>query len=238
MKIRSRRLIRFAARIVAACARRLFATVRLDIEMAVPDTCAYRDTGGERFLYCLWHDAILGVIFGDRPVKMAGLVSRHTDGSYVADIMESVGLTPIRGSSQRGGEAALRRMIDAAAEYHIAITTDGPRGPRHVVKEGIVFLASRTGRPIVPAAIDATRAWRPRGRWTDMLIPKPYSRMTLLIGEPLHVPEDADREAREALRQELQRRMDALTAEARRRASCAATAPAAASQIPAERRAA
>jgi len=215
MKIRSRWLIRIAGRIVAACARALFLLVRTDVRETVPGTCCYVDLP-ERFIYCLWHDAVLGVIFGGRPIDMAGLVSRHDDGSYLADAMDAVDITPIRGSTRRGGAVALKQMIDAVEKKHVAIATDGPRGPRRVVKEGIVFLAAQTGKAILPAGISATRAWRPRGRWSDMLVPKPFSRMVIVIGEPVRVPADATREEREVWRLRLQDMMDQLNDEADR----------------------
>jgi hypothetical protein len=149
---------------------------------------------------------------------MAGLVSRHADGSLVADAMQAVGVTAIRGSSRRGGAAALRQMMEAAADYHIAIATDGPQGPRHVVKEGIIYLASQTGRPVVPAAFSARSAWRPRGRWTDMVVPRPFSRTYVIIGSPIAVPAGLSREELEPYRQQVQRAMDAVTDEAERRA--------------------
>jgi lysophospholipid acyltransferase (LPLAT)-like uncharacterized protein len=213
MKLRTRWVNRLIGRMIATLARALFRLVRVEVREAVPHTSAY-DVIPERYLYCLWHEQILGIIFGRQPIKMAGLVSRHTDGSYVADAMECVRLKPIRGSSQKGGAAALAEMIEVARSWHIAIATDGPRGPRHVVKEGIIFLAAQTGKPVVPVGLSATRAWRPRGRWTDMIVPKPFSKMLVLVGEPIPIPASATREERETWRQLVQAKMDALRLEA------------------------
>jgi hypothetical protein len=214
VKIRSRFLIRSAARCVAAASRLHFRTMRLEVRAVDPRTIAYDYVGHEKYLYCLWHDAVLGVIFSRRARNMAGLVSRHADGSLLADAMQAVGVVPIRGSSRRGGAAALRQMMEAAAEYHIAIATDGPQGPRHVVKEGLVYLASQTGRPIVPAAFSAQSAWRPRGRWTDMVVPRPFSRTYIVVGAPINVPPGLSREELEPYRQQVQRGMDEVTHEA------------------------
>lgn len=219
MKIRSRFLIRSVARCVAAASRLHFRTMRLEVRAVDPRTIAYDDIGHEKFLFCLWHDAVLGVIFSRRAHRMAGLVSRHADGSLLADAMQAVGVAAIRGSSRRGGAAALRQMMEAAADYHIAIATDGPQGPRHVVKEGIVYLASQTGRAVVPAAFSARSAWRPRGRWTDMVVPRPFSRTFIIVGAPINVPAGLSREELEPYRQRVQRAMDAVTDEAERRAA-------------------
>ncbi len=216
MKIRSRRLIRFLARGVAVVCRGLFASTRIEILAAQPGLSPYEDSGDQKCLYCIWHDAILGPIFGGRCVDMAALVSLHGDGSYVADALECVGITPIRGSSSRGGAAAVREMLDAARDKDIAIATDGPRGPRRKVKYGIVYLASQTGRPIVPTAFSARRAWRVRGRWTDLLIPKPFTKIWLIGGEPIFVPSGLSREELSVHRDKVQLAMDELTARADR----------------------
>ncbi len=182
----------------------------------MPGTSPYEDTGCERYLYCTWHDGVVGVVFSGQPVRMAGLVSRHADGSYIADIMELLGIAPIRGSSTKGGAAALRQMLDAAREYHIAIATDGPQGPRRTVKEGIVYLASHTGRAIIPVAFAARSAWRPRGRWTHMTVPLPFTCAWLHGGEPIRVPSGLARNQLEPYRIAVQRAMDALHSDVER----------------------
>jgi lysophospholipid acyltransferase (LPLAT)-like uncharacterized protein len=216
MKIRSRWLIRLLARIIAAGCRLLFASTRVKIRAARRGISPYEDSGAQKCLYCIWHDSILGPIFGGRCVDMAALVSLHGDGSYVADALECVGITPIRGSSSRGGAAAVREMLDAACDKDISIATDGPRGPRRKVKDGIVYLASQTGRPIVPTAFSARSGWRIRGRWTDLLVPRPLTTVWLLGGEPITVPGGLSREQLAVYRDKVQHAMDELTAEADR----------------------
>jgi len=216
MKIRSRWLIRLLARGAAGVFRVLFASTRVEILAARKGISPYEDSGAQKYLYCIWHDSILGPIFGGRCVNMAALVSRHGDGSYVADALECVGIVPIRGSSSRGGAAAVRELLDAAREMDISIATDGPRGPRRTVKDGIVYLASQTGRPIVPTAFSARRSWRVRGRWTDLLVPKPFTRIWLLGGEPIVVPPGLSRDELSVCREQVQQAMDELTARADR----------------------
>lgn len=218
MKIRSRRLIRFLARVLAVAFRALFASTRTEILAAKPGISPYKDSGDQKYLYCIWHESILGPIFGGRCVDMAALVSLHGDGSYVADALECVGITPIRGSSSRGGAAAVREMLEVARNKDISIATDGPRGPRRRVKNGIIYLASQTGRPIVPTAFSARRAWRVRGRWTDLLVPKPFTRIWLLGGDPITIPSGLSRDDLSVYCDRVQRAMDELTAEADRRA--------------------
>lgn len=224
MKLRNRFLIRCAARSLALFFRTLLKSVRLELDRAEPRSTCYEDTGDERHLFCLWHDGIIGSVFSLPAFHVSALVSQHGDGTYLADALEAIGVTPIRGSSRRGGAAALRQMLDAAADYHIAIATDGPMGPRREVKDGIVFLASQTGRAIIPAAFNARSAWRPRGRWTDLIVPLPFTRTYICVGRRIFVPPGLDREQLEPYRFQVQAAMDALQAEADRRAGDDSTA--------------
>ena len=210
MKIRSRILTKLAAGLAVLVVRLLFATCRRRIRPEVPGINPYDGTGDRRYLFCVWHDQILMTCFTGRPQNMAGLVSRHQDGSYLADTMKLLGITPVRGSSSRGGAQAMRQMLDVARDLHIAITPDGPRGPRRQAKGGIVFLASQTGRAIVPTAYACRRAWRIKGSWTDMLVPQPFTTIYTLGGRPLEVPPNLTREQLEHYTARLQSEMDRL----------------------------
>ena len=213
MKIQSRFATKCVSLFAVSILKLIYSTCRIQMIEAVPGTSPYKgycSEGPERFLYCIWHDILLMAIFCGRPVHMAGLVSRHQDGSYLADVMKMVGLTPIRGSSARGGSQAARQCLEAAEQYHVSITPDGPRGPRHEMKEGIVFLASQSGRRVVPISARCNRYWRIQGRWTDMLIPKPFTKIEIHAGAPIEI---ASGLSRDEIRQETQRvqaAMDAL----------------------------
>lgn len=221
MKIRNRFLIRSLARLIAAGSRVLFWTCRVHVIEQAPRISPYAPTGEERYFYCNWHDGILADIFGGRVLNMAALTSRHADGDYVADVMTAVGIQPIRGSSNRGGATAVVQMLETAQDYHVTIATDGPRGPRRYVKPGILFLASHSGRKIIPVAVGAANAWRPRGKWTDLVVPKPFSTVYILGGVPFQVPPGLTREDLAPYRDQLQRRMDELQVEADRLAGVA-----------------
>ena len=173
--------------------RMLFATCRTRFYETEPGTNAYQDLGDLHQLYCIWHDQIVMVLFSGRPLKSAGLVSKHQDGGYVADVMRFRGIKPVRGSTKRGGAEALRQLLESIGETHVTITPDGPRGPRRQIKPGIVFLASHSGRKIIPTAFACKRYWSIKGNWTDMMIPKPFTEITVLGGRPLEVPPDLDR---------------------------------------------
>ncbi|MCA9055032.1 MAG: DUF374 domain-containing protein [Planctomycetaceae bacterium] len=216
MKIRNRKAIRAIAYLLAMVFRSWFRLVRLRVVCEVPESDPYGDASRDRFLYCLWHDAIVGVLFSRPHRRMAGLVSLHADGSYVADLMEIFGIRAIRGSSGRRGAGAMREMLSAADDWHIAITSDGPRGPRREAKDGIVYLAAHSGRAIVPVSFAARRAWRPRGRWTDMLVPLPWTRSLIVAGRPIHIPAGLTRNELGPWRDLIQCEMEALHALAER----------------------
>ncbi len=210
MKIRSPLLTKLAARLAVWAGKLLFSTVRVKLFPAVPGINSYEDTGEQRFLYCTWHDSILLPIFAGRPRHMAALVSRHQDGSYLAEGMKLLGIVPVRGSTSRGGTAALKQLLTQARNRHITITPDGPRGPRRRMKPGIVFLASHTGRPIVPVLFCCDRAWRIQGSWTDLVVPKPFSTVVGLSEKPIWVPPGLSRQQIDQYCQVVQAAMDRL----------------------------
>ncbi len=209
MKIRSQWLTKLAAWTAVTSMKLLFATCRVKFSLVQPGTNPYQPTD-ENYLISMWHDEILIAIFARKHPKMAGLVSRHQDGSYLAEAMKMLNILPVRGSSKRGGAQAMAEMIEVTAHRHIAITSDGPQGPRHCIKQGIIFLASKTGRQIVPTAATCHRGWRFKGSWTDMLIPAPFTTIYYLAGEPLSVPEEATREQLQQYAQILETRMETM----------------------------
>lgn len=218
MRIRHPWLTPLAAAALVLAFRLLFRTLRIQIDADSPWREGYHPQPRDRFLYCVWHDSLLIPIFAGRPHHMSTLVSRHQDGSYLAEAMRRVGIEAVRGSSSRGGVQALRQLVDVARTHHITITPDGPRGPRREVKEGIVFLASHTGRAIVPVAAACRSCWRFRGSWTDLMIPRPFTTVYGVTGRPLHVPPKLSREQLAQYTALLQEEMDRANIEAEMRA--------------------
>ncbi len=208
MKIRNRYLTKLIGIVAVAFVRVLFKTCRIEIATEVPGCCPYEDTGDRRFLYCVWHDDILMTVFCGRPQRMAGLVSPHQDGSYLAEAMQRVGITSVRGSSKRGASRAMRELLDRVRDLHVAITPDGPRGPRRQMKTGIIFLASRSGRVIIPTAYACSNPWRIRGSWTDMQLPRPFTKVHARGGPAFVVPPDLEREELELYAQRVQAEME------------------------------
>jgi lysophospholipid acyltransferase (LPLAT)-like uncharacterized protein len=169
--------------------RCLFKTLRLQFHTA-DYTNPYVIEGDDRFIYCVWHDQLLIPIFGGKHRHTAALVSQNRDGSFVEAGLRSAGILPIRGSSNRGGALAMRQLIRESEGKHIVMTPDGPRGPRRELSAGVVFLAAHSGRAIVPTAFTCESGCRFGVGWTDLLVPKPFSKVHLLTGEPIHIAPD------------------------------------------------
>jgi lysophospholipid acyltransferase (LPLAT)-like uncharacterized protein len=142
---------------------------------------------------------------------LAALVSASRDGGLLACGLEMFGVRPVRGSTSRRGRQALLELTSAAEEgCHLAITPDGPRGPRYVVQPGVIALAQVTGLPIIPASLHLS--WKYcLGSWDRLQVPLPFARCRVETAEPVRVPREAPDERREELRQLLETRMREIT---------------------------
>jgi lysophospholipid acyltransferase (LPLAT)-like uncharacterized protein len=165
----------------------------------------------------VWHDSAVMPAFAGQHPSTSALTSRHSDGSFVARVLKSVGIRPIRGSTNRLSPAGFRTLVRAAAAGHVVITPDGPRGPARQMSVGIVYLASRTGRAIVPTAYHATSCWKFAGSWTTLVVPRPFAHVTLVAGRPIRVPPDLARSELQSYILQVQHEMDHVnsTVEAR-----------------------
>ena len=210
MKIRSRWLVSLSAGAFASALWLLFRTVKVVLREETPGANPYVRSSVERFLFCVWHDSMVMATFGGKQHSAAALTSRHTDGSFVAEVLRRVGVSTIRGSTNHIGPGAMRQLMRAAENKHIGITPDGPRGPRRRMSIGIAFLASRTGRAVVPTAYSCSRCWTVPGSWTDLVIPKPFAKVFLMGGKPIKVPADVDTSQLQQYADQIQAEMDRL----------------------------
>lgn len=148
-----------------------------------------------RHIFAFWHEHLMLMLHSKFQYPITVLSSASRDGDIAVAAYRTYGVDTVRGSSTRGAQAAMRNVIRRARDgSNLAFTPDGPKGPPHVVKEGVVFAAQMTELPIVPVAFGASRYKRLRS-WDRMLIPKPFSRAVFLYGEPITVARDADAEA-------------------------------------------
>jgi len=165
-----------------------------------------------RFVYLAWHEYMLMPILLRGSRWMRALASSHGDGELICNAMRHLGWHVTRGSSSRGGTAALLRLLRDDGR-HITITPDGPRGPRRTMSPGVIFLASRLGIPIICVGYGYDRCWRVRS-WDRFAIPKPFARGRTIFGPPLLVPSGLDRDGIERYRVWFERLQNWLTEEA------------------------
>src|SRR5262249_50698840 len=121
-----------------------------------------------------------------------------------------LGFGLVRGSTTRGGVEAVRELLRIGRESHVAITPDGPRGPRRRVQAGVVYLAARMGLPILPMGIGYDRPWRAKS-WDRFAFPRPWSRARCITGTPIQVPAEAGREELEAFRLQVEQALESVS---------------------------
>jgi len=158
-------------------------------------------------MVALWHSHQFAALWHYRRLGVVLLSSWHHDAEYSSRTARSLGYRIVRGSSTRGATRAyleLARLTRAGKS--IALTCDGPHGPPHVVKAGVVHLAQQGGVPLLPFAMGLSSFWTMRS-WDGFRVPKPFSHGYALLGEPLWVPPEATREELEAATLEVQRRL-------------------------------
>ncbi len=168
---------------------------------------------GQPFILALWHNELLVPTFCRGKWRAGAIISQSRDGEILTQIMKRLDFRSIRGSSSRGGVRALLSAKKAMLQHRevVCITVDGPRGPRHKVKDGAIFLAQMTGVPIIPM-----RAYIPKAKvfhkaWDRFRLPLPFSRVCVLFGQPYTLAPDAlDEEGLARERARLEEKMNAL----------------------------
>ncbi|MDE3066576.1 MAG: lysophospholipid acyltransferase family protein [Verrucomicrobiota bacterium] len=211
---------RWHQRLLAALAYLLIRCVAGTVRFKLNDQSGFfNGAPKENLIFVFWHNrlALSAVLYRRYVLKfapdrrIAGMVSASRDGGLLARILEHFHIQPVRGSSsRRGGQALLELTTWAERGWDLAITPDGPLGPRYVVQDGAMALAQMTGLPLVPVSYDLT--WKIRVKsWDQFQIPLPFSRCHVSVGRILRVPREADDARREELRQQLEAGLRAIT---------------------------
>jgi lysophospholipid acyltransferase (LPLAT)-like uncharacterized protein len=170
-----------------------------------------REQADERIILAFWHCHLLLMPYSYRGRQVSALLSLHRDGERIEQVVRHFGISAVRGSSTRGGAAALRGALRRMKEGHdLGFTPDGPRGPSKEVKLGVMQAAAMSGAPIQPIALAASRGKRFRS-WDRFLLPLPFSRVDFVYGELLWVDREA---ALEPAALELKHRLEAAEAAA------------------------
>ena len=166
---------------------------------------------GENAIIVFWHDQLLMMVFGYPGKGAKLLISSSKDGELLSRTMRYFGHATVRGSSSRGGRAALRQLLALARDpVDLVLTPDGPKGPRHEIKEGVLHLAKVTGRPVVPMAFACSRGSR-FNSWDRTLLPYPFARGVFSFGTPVYYDQDESQaEFRSSLIQALQENQSCL----------------------------
>ena len=168
----------------------------------------------ENYIGALWHNRLLIfplVLRRFLPQRHgAALISASRDGDLFADVVQRFGYDVIRGSSSRLGASAIRQLTEMLASGRdVVITPDGPRGPAYELSPGIIFLAQKSGVTVVPMNLEYSRCWR-LGSWDRFIVPRPFTKVRVLIHRPHRVRSTATREEFESERLALQNTMMAL----------------------------
>ncbi len=162
--------------------------------------CDRDDSKDRSIIYALWHSQALAVAMYGIDKNIYSIASQNKDGDIAAYILEGLGFGVVRGSSNKdnkdkGGAKALMQIKKILEKGHnIAITVDGPTGPPKKVKQGIVYLAQKTKRPVVGIYADISH-FISLNTWDRFQIPLPFSKIKLITTEEIYIKEDEDLEA-------------------------------------------
>lgn len=168
------------------------------------------------YVFAIWHNRLLSspVIFKRYFRKRKGvtaLISQSRDGRLISSIILRLGMGVVNGSSSRGGAAAMLELTDwIRGGTDIAITPDGPRGPVYKLSNGPMFLAQKTGAPLVPVQVEYSRCLRFKS-WDRFMVPLPFSRVDIHFGKMHHIPETLTPEEFEAERAKIETIMQPVT---------------------------
>lgn len=169
----------------------------------------YHKSGG-RILLCTWHQQFFAVIKhfqSYRSFKPSLMISKSSDGEIIAGVAEKSGWHVVRGSSSRGGKAALKEMIGRLIETRLAAhIVDGPKGPAGYVKAGVIRMAHAANAAIVPFYVSADNAWY-FNSWDSFFLPKPFARVSIYFGKMIQFSPSEDPATFENQRLSLERIM-------------------------------
>lgn len=204
-------LFRQLPHLAALLIRVIRATMR--IRYVMPESTSQLVGDRRPFVLTFWHGHLLMMVYAKYRKPIMTMGSQHRDGELVVRTIKHFGASAARGSTTRGGTSALRTMLLAAREgYTLAITPDGPNGPRRVAQKGVVQIAQATGLPVIPVAFVASRKTLLRS-WDRFQVPHPFSRGIFVYGDPIEVPRKVSDEETERLRGQIERVLNELSDE-------------------------
>jgi lysophospholipid acyltransferase (LPLAT)-like uncharacterized protein len=187
-------------------------TVRIQfINKAVPDHLAAE---GKNVIYAFWHGRQFLLFHSHRNTGIVIPASESRDGEIQARILKGFGFDVVRGSSKRKGDRALLGLVDRLRKgKSLALAIDGPRGPIYEAKQGVIYLAGKLDKQIVPVVTSAKSYWILEKIWDKYLLPKPFTRGVIMYGEPIIV-KGINEEELEVKRKELEAALNRLMVQA------------------------
>lgn len=149
----------------------------------------FRKDKHKKYIFGHWHEDIPFMCLQYSFSGFASMASRSRDGEFITRVLRFMGIKIIRGSSRHFGPETLKEISDILLQENkdFALAVDGPRGPRHKVKEGIFYIAHKTEKAIIPAAANAKHKWVFHKSWDQMWFPRPFSKCILMFGKPIHI---------------------------------------------------
>lgn len=208
MSLARRTIYAIVAPVAVAMIRLLWATYR--VEVRGDDQARRRIEAGEPLILTLWHEGIFLAAryfrhLGALGARVTYLVSPSVDGELGTRVLRIMGSHVVRGSATRSGVKSMRHMYRAMVRDNASpvILPDGPQGPRHFCKPGSLLLAQMSGKPVLAMAVAAGWSWR-LPTWDRLLLPLPFSRVRILVGEPYSVTSGLTEEQLEAERVRLE----------------------------------
>lgn len=169
---------------------------------------------GMNAIFAFWHGSLFLLPYSHRNSGSVIMVSESRDGEIMVRMLKHFGFEVVRGSSKRKGHRALIGLINSIRQgKSVATAVDGPRGPLHKVKKGVVFLAGRLQVPIIPVATGVKRYWVMEKTWDKLIVPAPFTEGVVLYGEPIKV-NGTSKEEIESKRKDLEIVLCRLTREA------------------------
>lgn len=164
---------------------------------------AFKDNQLQKAIYVIWHNRLFLLTGNFCFRKISVLISQSRDGELIARVVRLLGYEPVRGSATRGGAKAILEILKNKKNDPIVLTVDGPRGPKYEVKQGAIYLAAKTGLPIIPLSYTVNHKKILKKSWDNFIIPYPFSKATISFGEPIYVKENLTKEDMENYAQQV-----------------------------------
>ncbi len=213
MKIKSPFLHNLGGLLASCAVRNWMSTLEYKCSFYDPTVDPANPSYTGQKIYIFWHEYILFPLYLRGNNNLVMLLSQHRDAEVLSRTAHHMGFECVRGSTYRGGAAALRELMEKSRGRNLTITPDGPRGPRRKLAQGPIYLASKLGLPIVATGFGYDRPWRMRS-WDSFAVPRPYTSARAVVSPAIKLPGNLDRPGIEHYRQQVEAVLNRLTLEA------------------------